>query len=88
MSRDYIVEWGSRNSAVGLRAGRSGGSNHGRGKIITFFPKHPRQLSGAISLFNGYRGFFPLVVKRPESETDHSPTSGAEVQNEQNCTFF
>ena len=89
ISRDYIVEWGSRNSVVGLRAGWSGGSNHGWGKILTFFPKHPHQLSGATSLlFSGYRGLFPLVVKRPESEADHSPPSGAEVQNEQNCTFF
>jgi hypothetical protein len=48
-----------------------------------YLPLHPHQLSGANNfLFNGYRGFIPLVVKRPEREADHLPPSGAEVENE------
>jgi hypothetical protein len=30
---------------------------------------------------NGYPGFFPLGVKRPGRETDHSPPHNADVKN-------
>jgi hypothetical protein len=44
-------------------------------KPLSFF------LWGSPSLLsNGYQGLFPLGVKRPGREADHSPPSSAEVK--------
>jgi hypothetical protein len=47
--------------------------------ILFSSPKRPEWLWGQPNLFSGYWGF--LLLKRPESEADHSPPSG-EVNNE------
>jgi hypothetical protein len=46
-------------------------------------PLCPYRLWGPPSLlFKGYRGSFPRAKARPESDTDHSSPSSAEVVNE------
>jgi hypothetical protein len=54
-----------------------------RRKGFFLYPLCPDQLWGSPSLLhNGYRGSFPRGKARPGRESDHSPQSSAEVENE------
>jgi hypothetical protein len=62
------------------------GSNSGRGKRLFSSAELTDQLwEPSCLVFDGYKVYFP-GVKRPGRETDHSPTSSAEVKNEFNYT--
>jgi hypothetical protein len=67
-----------------LRAGRSDDWGSIPAGYWEFFSStsNPDRLWGSPCLLpNGYGGLFPLGVKRPGSEADHSPPSSTEVKN-------
>jgi hypothetical protein len=75
--------WGSSVSIVSDYGQGDRGSIPGRGKGFFLWPLCPDRLWGPPSfLYNGYRGSFPWGKARPGRDTDHSPTSSAEVKNE------
>jgi hypothetical protein len=69
-----------------LRSGRPGnrGSTPGRGKRLPSLASVSRQALGAhpASCTMGTGGPFPGAKERPGRDTDHSPPSSAEVENE------
>jgi hypothetical protein len=71
----------SRNSSVGIATGWMAGVRFPGGSKF-FSSQLPDRLWGLHScLSNWYEGAFYPVVRRPGRETDHSPTSSAEVKN-------
>jgi hypothetical protein len=90
----YIFSAGgrSRDSAVGIATGyglndRGVGVRVPVGSRISSSPRLPDRIFGQSNLLsNGYRGLFPLGVKRPRREADHSPPASAEVKKMWICT--
>jgi hypothetical protein len=76
----------SQDSAVGIATGyglddREFGVRVPVGSRIFTSQRHSDLLRGPLNLlYNGYLGGFSPEVKRPRSETNHSPPTSAEVK--------
>jgi hypothetical protein len=92
VSPNYCYTFGSWDSVVGIATGygmedRGAGARVPVGSRIFSSPRRPNRLWGPPNLLsNEYRRLFPLGVKGPGLEADHSTPTSAEVTKMWICT--